>query len=104
MWEHRNNTGILHSKGSSIHRHEGELIDQEIRTEWLNCNALPRYYAHLFHGTLTSTLDSLIHQKKRWLINIWAAQEAWSELRADRNEHVVNIFERWKKVNDRDTK
>ena len=94
MWEHRNN--ILHSDGKTIHQYETKLVDQEINIEWERSHSLPQQYQHLFSGTLQQKLTSDIHTKRRWLSNVWIAQEVRQQLRDDRNEHVVMLFNQWK--------
>ena len=94
MWEQRNN--ILHTEGASIHQFDEEQIDGEIMREWLHHQRLPQQYQHLFNGTIEQRLSSDIHQKRRWIISVWAAQDAHSQSRDNRNEHVSKIFERWK--------
>ena len=97
LWTHRNN--VLHSDGKTIHQYETTLLDQEISKEWRRQHSLPNQYAHMFNGTLQQRLLSTIQQKQRWLATIWAAQEHRSNLRQDRNLHIVNVFDRWKASN-----
>ena len=94
MWEQRNT--ILHSNGT-IHQYETELLKQEIRDEWTNHNQFPYQCRNLFRGTLEQRLQTSIQQQKRWIINVWAAQEKLGIERNNRDEHILNIFTRWKK-------
>ena len=93
MWEHRNN--VLHANGA-IHQYEIELLQQEISKEWLHQHSLSQQYRNLFRGTLHQKLQTPIHQQKRWIVNVWAAQEKLGTVRMDRDEHILNIFDRWK--------
>ena len=97
LWTHRNNR--LHSQGATIHQYDTMLINQEIEKEWMHQGNLPQKYNNLFRGTLQEKLQSDIHQKRRWLANIWIAQEAHLLARDNRNEHISKQFERWKSHN-----
>ena len=94
LWEQRNN--VLHSNGS-IHQYEIELLQQEIQKEWDNQHSLTHQYRNLFRGTLQQKLETSIQQQKRWIVNVWAAQEKLGTIREDRDENILNIFDRWKK-------
>ena len=99
LWDHRNQ--ILHADGGSIHQYESTLLDQEIIAEWNNERTLPQQYSHLFRGDLEARLQSNTQHKRQWITSVWTAQENQSHVRQDRNEHIVNNFERWKARNSK---
>ena len=67
---------MLHTQGSTIHQHDTQMLDDEIRLEWAQNHNLPQRYNHLFQGTLEDRLQCPVHQRRRWITNVWAAQEA----------------------------
>ena len=91
MWEHRNT--VLHNQGTTIHKYETDLLNASISTKWhRGGQMLPTEYTHLFNGRLEELLLSSIHNKKKWIITPWTAQDKYQLQSEDRNVHIVIIL------------